>query len=93
MAKKRLTLREKVEAEYKEFVSEVYPLDSAQLNMRLSNLAKGLEEVSEARKNDEELMEHRAAAQQCDAPYRDSLKELKLKTKYIIELMKERGYP
>lgn len=84
-------VRAVVEGEFKEFVEEVQALNSVDLNNRLAQMAKHAEEVINTKENDERLNEVREELKQLNAPYRDSLKALKLKNKYIILLLKDRG--
>lgn len=82
---------DKVVKELPEFVEEVASLSVEQLNDRLAQFAKDSEAVDDAKEADEALAEAREVAAQLAAPYADSKKVLKLKTRYIIGLIKDKG--
>ncbi len=81
----------KIEKQLPEFVNEVAGLSVEDLNARLSQLAKDFEAVEEAKQADEELESLRAAASEAAAPYRDGKKAIRLKSGYIVALIKEKG--
>lgn len=83
--------RGKVQKDYPEFADEIHSLSSDELNGRLARMAKDLEIVEDEKEADEKLNETRAALAELAGPYRDSKKAIKLKSKYIIALLKERG--
>lgn len=91
MSRNKKSLEVKVQEEMPEFVSEVSSLDSEALNLRLSQLAKDIDEVERAQDEDVALEEARKTASELAAPYKDSKKALRLKGKYIISLLKSRG--
>ena len=85
------TIREKVEGEYPEFVDDVIGLNEAQLRARLSTYAIELTKSEQAKEEDQEYQAAKTLASDLGAPYRDVEKALKLKRKYIIELIKDKG--
>lgn len=89
--KSKVSLEEKLQKENPEFVAEVQGLDVATLNGRLSELAKGAEDVEDAKDADEELEQARAQATELAAPYRDAKKAIRMKMRFIIALIKEKG--
>ena len=92
MAKKpKASLSEKVQKEMPEFASEVAGLSAQDLNNRLAELAKAAEQNEQAREGDEDLEEARANASQLAAPYNDAKKVIRLKSRYIIGLINEKG--
>lgn len=91
MARQKKTIQEVVQTEFPEFFSEVAGLSTDQLNNRLATLAKNLEESETAKEEDEELEEAKATATELGAPYRDAKKALRVKSKFIIGLLKEKG--
>lgn len=91
MARQKKTVQEVAQAEFPEFVGEVSGLTADQLNNRLATLAKNLEESETAKEEDEELEEAKLTASELAAPYRDAKKALRVKSKYIIGLLKEKG--
>jgi len=91
MGRAKKTVQEKVQEEYPEFATEVAGLDEDKLNGRLATLAKALEESETAKEDDEELEEAKTLASELAAPYRDTKKAIRAKSKYIIALLKDRG--
>lgn len=91
MARQKKTVQEVVQTEFPEFFNEVAGLSTDQLNNRLATLAKNLEESETAKEEDEELEEAKATATELAAPYRDAKKALRVKSKYVISLLKEKG--
>lgn len=74
-----------------EFTKEVTSLTTDQLKERVYQLQKGLEE-SEAHKDaNDELKAARANVSELSAPYRDVKAAVKLKTKYILELLDKKA--
>jgi len=82
---------DKFREEFPEFVAEVSSAKDAELDSRLSALAKSLEEVRETQEADEGLAEAKATASELGAPYRDAKKAISAKSRFIVELLKERG--
>lgn len=87
--RKKLSFKEQVEKDMPEFANEVSGLSEEQLNNRLAQLAKDSDAVNEAKKADEGLEVAKAEVTALAAPYKDALSALKVKTKYIIGLLKE----
>lgn len=78
-----------INTEHPEFVKEVNKLTKDQLKERVVQLQQGLEE-SEAHKEDNtDLKNARVIVSELNAPYRDVKSAVKLKTKYILDLLKE----
>lgn len=91
MAKPKKSLQQKVQEEMPEFAGEVAGLSVDQLNTRLANLAKDGEKNEEAKEDDEDLEKAHAEAKELGAPYRDAKKAIRLRSRYIIALIKEKG--
>lgn len=91
MAKAKKSLAEKVQEEHAEFAGEVAGLSVQELDNRLATLAKAGEENEQAKEDDEELEQALANASELGAPYRDARKVIRLKSRYIIGLIKEKG--
>ena len=91
MAKAKKTLEEKMKEEQPEFAGEVAGLSVDQLNGRLAELAKAAEWNEQAKEDDEDLSEKQAAASEAGAPYRDAKKAIRLKSRYLIKLIQEKG--
>lgn len=91
MKTSKKSLEKQMSEENPEFVSEVASATTDELNNRIAQLAKDQEEVDQAKAADSGLEDLRAQVSLAAAPYNDSKKALKLKTKYLIQLMKDRG--
>lgn len=91
MGRPKVVFKEKVQKEMPEFVGEVNSLSPEQLDARLAQLAKDMESVHESQEADEELEQARERASELNAPYRDSKKAISMKSRYIVELLKEKG--
>lgn len=89
MAKK--TINEIVEKEYPEFVEDVVGLTVDALKTRLSTYAIELDRSEQAEEADEALQAAKALVSELSGPYRDIKKALKLKRKYIVKLIGEKG--
>lgn len=89
MAKK--DIQTKIREEMPEFAEACQSLDIAQLNARLAQNVKDIERVQEAKDADAKLQDARDEAKQYALPYSDAKKALKMKAKYILILLKERG--
>lgn len=85
------TISQIVEAEYKEFSQEVYNLPPSDLKNRIAALQQSLSESEEHKASNEALNEARDQVSLLSGTYRDVKKAVKLKTKYILELLKSRG--
>lgn len=83
------TVEEKLFDLAPEFVREVRTLQPSDIDGRLATLAKNAEEVEQAMEADDKLNLARAQASEFAAPYRDAKKLLKLKTKFLVQLLQE----
>lgn len=81
----------KIEKELPDFVNEVAGLPVDSLNGRLSQLAKDYEAVEQAKENDGDLSDAREEAKLLGAPYREAKKAIRMKSSYIVALIKEKG--
>ena len=70
-----------------EFAKEIESLTKDQLKERVYQLQKGLEESEAHKEANDELKAARANVSELNAPYRDVKTAVKLKTKYILELL------
>jgi hypothetical protein len=91
MARSRKSLEEKMQEEQPEFAGEVAGLSVDQLNARLAEQAKAAEWNQQAKEEDEDLEEKKAVASEAAAPYRDAAKAIRLRSRYLIKLIKEKG--
>lgn len=89
--KEKKSIQVVMQKENPEFVAEVSGLNVDQLNARLAELAKGIQRVEDEKEADEDLEAAKAQVTELSAPYRDAKKALKNKSKYIIELIKEKA--
>ena len=70
---------------------ELNSLSLAELEVKVNEYAKGNEANEDAKEADEDLEEAQEKAKELGAPYKDLKKALKLKSKYTILLIKEKG--
>lgn len=91
MARSKKTVQEQVHENYPDFANTIEALSVMELEMRLSAYAKENVKVDEAKEADEELARVSALKSEFEAPYKDAKKALKLKSKYIISLIREKG--
>jgi hypothetical protein len=84
-------MKNKVQEEYPEFANEISFLDLPSLRARIVSLQQALAESEEHREANDSLKEARAVVSEISGPYNDVKKAVKLKTKYILDLIKEKG--
>lgn len=93
MAKK--SWKEKVEDEFPDFVATVSSLKTDGLNSKMLEYSKHLQEVEETmeRLTEEgsEVFNLRASVKEILGPVNDAKKAVKLKMRYVNELLKESG--
>jgi hypothetical protein len=89
--KREKTFAEKVQEIDGAFTSEVDGMSVQQLEGRLSMYAKAAQVNSEAQEADDDLKQLKAEAKEAGAPYRDLSKALKMKNKYIVQLIRAKG--
>lgn len=75
----------------KEFKEEVDRLGVQALEDRIVDLQKGLDESRAHKEENVALRNAKDAVAELNGPYADIEKAVKVKTKYIIELIKEKG--
>lgn len=81
----------KCEKEYPDFAVEVQKLDTEALRARIVKMQQDLEESEDHKEGNEQLRDAKQLVSELAGPYRDVKKAVRLKTKYIIEMLKERG--
>ena len=91
MAKSKESIRKTIHKEYPGFSEGVDGLSVNDLEKRLSTYAKEAEKVEDQKESDQELEQTRATLSELTAPYRDAKKAIRLKSKYIIGLIREKG--
>jgi len=82
---------DKIQKEYPDFCNEAMTLTAEQLRARIVSMQEQLEESEEHKANNESLKEARAVVSELAGPYNDVKKAVKAKTKYILELLKNKG--
>jgi hypothetical protein len=86
-----LTFAQKVQKDMPEFVDSVNGLSVQQLETRIATYQKELQDSEEFRGKDEALSRAKAEAKELAAPYNDVAKSVGVKTRYLIELIREKG--
>ena len=83
--------KKEVEKNYPEFVDVVAGLNIQELEKRILMYTKERENVLDSKEKDETLIKTAALKKELEAPYRDSIKAISLKTKYLFQLLSEKG--
>lgn len=91
MSRPKKSIQEKVQKAYPSFVEEVDRLSVGDLEKRLSNYAKAIAENDEKQEEDEELEKASEVVSELKATYAGPRKELKIKSRYMTALIKEKG--
>lgn len=91
MSRPKVNVQQKAQKEMPEFTAEVDSLSVDQLNARLAQLAKDSDEVENTKEACEALEEAREAANQLSTPFKDAKNAIRLKSRYIIALLKDKG--
>lgn len=91
MKKSKKSVEEKIRKESPEFVAEVVGLSVDDLNSRVLTLTKELEQIEETRDEDTDLQDARDLVTEYSAPYNEGKRVAKLRTKYLIQLIKEKA--
>ncbi|NJO48297.1 MAG: hypothetical protein HC840_01115 [Leptolyngbyaceae cyanobacterium RM2_2_4] len=74
-----------------EFEGEVLGLSVEQLKNRIAQMQKDLDESEEHKKDNQALADAKSEVAMIEGPYNDVKKAVKVKTKFLIELIKEKG--
>ncbi len=87
------SLQEKVDEKYAGYSGEVMGLSVPQLDQRIAQLQKTLEDAAQFQeeKNGEALKSLAAQLKDLRADYGDVKKAVALKTKYLVSLVREKG--
>lgn len=87
------TLQEKVDAKHEGYSAEVMGLSIPQLDQRIAELQKALEdsETHKEEKQGEALRGLKEELKSINGPYSDVRKAVALKTKYLVSLVREKG--
>lgn len=75
----------------KEFKEEVDRLSVAQLEARITNMQKALEDSEDHKEQNVALQQAKDEVKMISGPYNDVKKAVKVKTKYVIALIREKG--
>lgn len=73
------------------FADEVSGLSVEDLSARLVQLAKDVADTQDAQEADEGLREAKEMAKELGAPYREAKRDIRLKSTFIVELIREKG--
>lgn len=84
-------MKDKVAKQYPDFVNEVETLTVDQLKARIVSYQQQLEESEAHKRENEDLNAAREEVKLLSGPYRDVKQAVNLKTRYIIELLKEKN--
>lgn len=74
-----------------EFESAVLGLSVEQLKARIAQMQKDLDESEEHKLANNALADLKSQVSTIEGPYNDVKKAVKIKTKFLIELIKEKG--
>lgn len=87
------TLLEKIESEFPDFQSEVVGLPVQQLEKRIADMQKELQDAADFQeeKRGEEIRNLAAELKEARGPFTDVKKAVGLKTKYLVTLIREKG--
>lgn len=83
-------MKDQIRKLYPDFTQEVDNLSSAELEARIVRMQQTLDESEMHREGNDSLKQARATLTELSGPYNDVKKAVKLKTRYIIELLKEK---
>lgn len=89
--KSKKSLKEKVQEEFPEFAAVADALSVAELESKLAEHAKYAEQNEDAKEADEELKNTQSLAKELGAPYRDAKKAIRMKSRYIIATIRDKG--
>ncbi len=74
-----------------EFKNSVASAADDELKTKVVNLSKNEEEILKARSEDTALAEAKDTAKELNAPYADSMKEVRARRRYVLRVLQERG--
>lgn len=95
MSKQKKDWKQKLQEEYPDFVSSVDSLKSDDLNKRMLEYSKNMQEIEDTLENlteeGSEVHGLRSEINEILGPSKDAKKAVKLKMKYINQLLKDKG--
>lgn len=86
-----LTFEQKMREEDPEFCDSVDGLSIQQLEARIANYQKDLQDSEEHKANNEALRDAKTEVEMIAGPYRDVKKAIQKKTRYIISTIRSKG--
>lgn len=89
--RKPKTLLEKVDVEFPGFAEEVLSANVPQLEKRISDMQKALEDSEQHKAQNQDLKDASAELENLRGPYKDVKKAVGLKTKFLVSLIREKG--
>lgn len=89
--KNKPNVQTQVQKEMPEFAAEASSLSPEGLVNRVVQCSKDAEEVDNAKEADEGLQQAKEEARLLGAPYSDAKKAIKLKIRYLLALLEEKG--
>jgi hypothetical protein len=91
MGRKTTNIVEKVQEEFPEFSDVVQGLSIEELEQKVAVYAKEFEKTCESLDKNEKIEQARSDLAEMVAPYRDAKKAIRMKIKYLIAMIKEKG--
>lgn len=95
MSKQKKDWKQKVQEEYPDFVSSVDSLKPDDLNKRMLEYSKNMQEIEDTletlTEEGSEVSNLRSEINEILGPSKDAKKAVKLKVKYINQLLKDKG--
>lgn len=91
--RKPVTLLEKVDTKYPGYADEVQGLSVQQLDQRIADMQKSLEDAAKFKedKNGDAIKTLKAQLKDLNADYSEVASAVKLKTKLLVSLVREKG--
>lgn len=74
-----------------EFKNAVAAAADDELKTKVVNLSKNEEEILKTRSEDSALAEAKDLAKELNAPYSESMKEVRARRRYVLKVLQERG--
>jgi hypothetical protein len=91
MGRPKKDIRITVQKQFPEFPEVVDGLSIDELEKKISTYAKESETIEDAKEADEGLQEAKDQVAELSGPYKDAKKAVRLKIKYLIQLLKDKG--
>jgi uncharacterized coiled-coil DUF342 family protein len=91
MGRKPTDIVTKVQEEFPEFSDVVQGLSINELEQKVAVYAKEFEKTCESLDSNEKIAQAREGLAEMVAPYRDTKRAIRMKIKYLIAMIKEKG--